>query len=119
APRAASPATEDTIHQVSECVRRSLTSALSMSSASKPLPLSGVETLALMAFNSSSETGGRVSKSLPSAVLSRGLGMMRPDPLLDSVFHICDSRCRGRSEEHTSELQSRFDIVCRLLLEKK
>src|SRR5438067_7650757 len=32
-------------------------------------------------------------------------------------------RARGggveRSEEHTSELQSRFDLVCRLLLEKK
>src|SRR5207249_12056114 len=31
-------------------------------------------------------------------------------------------RCRihlRRSEEHTSELQSRFDLVCRLLLEKK
>src|SRR5699024_11836624 len=29
--------------------------------------------------------------------------------------------CSGphRSEEHTSELQSRFDLVCRLLLEKK
>src|SRR5699024_12006240 len=26
---------------------------------------------------------------------------------------------KGRSEEHTSELQSRFDLVCRLLLEKK
>src|SRR5437868_9349732 len=26
---------------------------------------------------------------------------------------------RARSEEHTSELQSRFDLVCRLLLEKK
>src|SRR5699024_12881842 len=26
---------------------------------------------------------------------------------------------RVRSEEHTSELQSRFDLVCRLLLEKK
>src|SRR5699024_12258325 len=26
---------------------------------------------------------------------------------------------RQRSEEHTSELQSRFDIVCRLLLEQK
>src|SRR5437868_15545440 len=26
---------------------------------------------------------------------------------------------RMRSEEHTSELQSRFDLVCRLLLEKK
>src|SRR5207249_7668053 len=26
---------------------------------------------------------------------------------------------KNRSEEHTSELQSRFDLVCRLLLEKK
>src|SRR5438067_13867274 len=26
---------------------------------------------------------------------------------------------RFRSEEHTSDLQSRFDLVCRLLLEKK
>src|SRR2546429_5165875 len=26
---------------------------------------------------------------------------------------------RGRSEEHTSELQSRLHLVCRLLLEKK
>src|SRR3712207_7925273 len=29
------------------------------------------------------------------------------------------SRCRSRSEEHTSELQSRQYLVCRLLLEKK
>src|SRR5207249_5620325 len=29
------------------------------------------------------------------------------------------SLCEPRSEEHTSELQSRFDLVCRLLLEKK
>src|SRR2546428_3472926 len=29
------------------------------------------------------------------------------------------SRTRARSEEHTSELQSRSDLVCRLLLEKK
>src|SRR5207249_8419372 len=28
-------------------------------------------------------------------------------------------RSDNRSEEHTSELQSRFDLVCRLLLEKK
>src|SRR5437868_11362632 len=28
-------------------------------------------------------------------------------------------RRERRSEEHTSELQSRFDLVCRLLLEKK
>src|SRR5216683_4630991 len=36
----------------------------------------------------------------------------------------CSVRCRTgpgrpRSEEHTSELQSRSDLVCRLLLEKK
>src|SRR5699024_5375555 len=30
-----------------------------------------------------------------------------------------DELPKGRSEEHTSELQSRFDLVCRLLLEKK
>src|SRR5437868_14674771 len=29
------------------------------------------------------------------------------------------ARTNTRSEEHTSELQSRFDLVCRLLLEKK
>src|SRR5699024_11863437 len=29
------------------------------------------------------------------------------------------NQIKQRSEEHTSELQSRFDIVCRLLLEKK
>src|SRR2546429_7387384 len=28
-------------------------------------------------------------------------------------------RCSSRSEEHTSELQSRLHLVCRLLLEKK
>src|SRR5207249_5335674 len=41
-----------------------------------------------------------------------------------TVFSPCSQsdssadRCH-RSEEHTSELQSRFDLVCRLLLEKK
>src|SRR5438132_14311021 len=30
-----------------------------------------------------------------------------------------DPDCPGRSEEHTSELQSHSDLVCRLLLEKK
>src|SRR5699024_11786600 len=32
------------------------------------------------------------------------------------LFYFID---HTRSEEHTSELQSRFDLVCRLLLEKK
>src|SRR5688572_32566378 len=29
------------------------------------------------------------------------------------------AHCQGRSEEHTSELQSQSNLVCRLLLEKK
>src|SRR5690554_7641138 len=39
-------------------------------------------------------------------------------PLLLSNQTICVSTCL-RSEEHTSELQSRPHLVCRLLLEKK
>src|SRR5690606_42098641 len=31
----------------------------------------------------------------------------------------CPAVCTARSEEHTSELQSRENLVCRLLLEKK
>src|SRR5690606_42121240 len=37
----------------------------------------------------------------------------RPVTLLEGI------RARVRSEEHTSELQSRENLVCRLLLEKK
>src|SRR5438034_7971265 len=38
---------------------------------------------------------------------------------LDNVFQTSDPQRRVRSEEHTSELQSHSDLVCRLLLEKK
>src|SRR5699024_12627953 len=41
---------------------------------------------------------------------------------LVSVFSVqkqAKNQIAVRSEEHTSELQSRFDLVCRLLLEKK
>src|SRR5699024_11456261 len=38
----------------------------------------------------------------------------------DGAGGSCGSaRASRRSEEHTSELQSRFDLVCRLLLEEK
>src|SRR5207237_10645074 len=40
----------------------------------------------------------------------------KPPRLVDQVDHY---RQRRRSEEHTSELQSHLNIVCRLLLEKK
>src|SRR5207249_8664679 len=44
-------------------------------------------------------------------------------PGLASTYGVSKDRMyyepADRSEEHTSELQSRFDLVCRLLLEKK
>src|SRR5699024_5227265 len=51
----------------------------------------------------------RLGASKPSGLISTsGTG--------DSIATRCEV---DRSEEHTSELQSRFDLVCRLLLEKK
>src|SRR2546430_5534367 len=36
-----------------------------------------------------------------------------------SICVLCQKAKLGRSEEHTSELQSQSNLVCRLLLEKK
>src|SRR2546428_8435967 len=47
-------------------------------------------------------------------LLQEPLGTQRDHEDADRAGHR-----RGRSEEHTSELQSRSDLVCRLLLEKK
>src|SRR5687768_18115181 len=43
-------------------------------------------------------------------------GRLDPDPAHERGH---DAPRRARSEEHTSELQSRLHLVCRLLLEKK
>src|SRR5690606_42001730 len=41
------------------------------------------------------------------------------DPEKFKQFEQAQGELSGRSEEHTSELQSRENLVCRLLLEKK
>src|SRR6266513_5067436 len=41
----------------------------------------------------------------------------RPTRCCHMRLRRASTRSRERSEEHTSELQSRFDLVCRLLLE--
>src|SRR5436305_10107862 len=46
-------------------------------------------------------------------------GTLRIETESVPLAEIEDAMCRGRSEEHTSELQSRPHLVCRLLLEKK
>src|SRR2546426_4921545 len=43
--------------------------------------------------------------------------LLRPEP--GGPDHDARHQRRGRSEEHTSELQSPCNLVCRLLLEKK
>src|SRR3712207_7821379 len=66
-------------------------------------------------------------RSLPGYPVAkkRILGGGRPVPLglfgqVDDLAHEhLEPRREGRSEEHTSELQSRQYLVCRLLLEKK
>src|SRR5699024_11417550 len=53
-------------------------------------------------------------RHLPQGVRRRS----RPMALLAALCLVA-TLAVGRSEEHTSELQSRFDLVCRLLLDKK
>src|SRR5690606_41795620 len=57
------------------------------------------------------------------AVLPPVSFLTRREALVDVAFGVPKGRLKvhleGRSEEHTSELQSRENLVCRLLLEKK
>src|SRR3989442_5599239 len=53
---------------------------------------------------------------LDDAEAFRTRGILARDRLQRAVAR---PECFGRSEEHTSELQSRPHLVCRLLLEKK
>src|SRR5438094_3083917 len=43
----------------------------------------------------------------------------RPHSACSAACSINSPKTKMRSEEHTSELQSPYDVVCRLLLEKK
>src|SRR5206468_12863259 len=60
---------------------------------------------------------------LPGGSLGAGapadLTLIDPDGAVTIDPARFKSKSRNRSEEHTSELQSRSDLVCRLLLEKK
>src|SRR5699024_11984887 len=81
-------------------------------------------------------SSGIFTLSLHDALpIFRGLGLREPGGLRGRGLLLCGvgerapadvlgpgaaggARSPTRSEEHTSELQSRFDLVCRLLLEK-
>src|SRR5438477_6930418 len=67
-------------------------------------------------------------RSIPNAQLARekglqtirrGLHVLQREPLRWPEAALLNLYVRLRSEEHTSELQSHVNLVCRLLLEKK
>src|SRR5690625_6816844 len=70
-------------------------------------------------------SGQRLAGGLDGAAQGQTAGAVGHYPVAIQCFFIWSSGghgggCRrGRSEEHTSELQSRGHLVCRLLLEKK
>src|SRR5699024_1224038 len=56
----------------------------------------------------------------PTIAFLQSMSFKAPMEVSDLNDILCKKAIVGcRSEEHTSELQSRFDLVCRLLLEKK
>src|SRR5207247_11095510 len=69
--------------------------------------------------------GGGQSAAAPArGARARGRSATRPDHVQPTAGAEAQAEARAaearpRSEEHTSELQSRVDLVCRLLLEKK
>src|SRR5436309_9957713 len=64
-------------------------------------------------FRSSGGGARRVDPGAGAESVHQAARRIEPD------LSVHQSRPRRRSEEHTSELQSRENLVCRLLLEKK
>src|SRR2546430_7540517 len=86
----------------------------------RDLTVTGVQTCALpISVRNSGPQGPRRIRlseaSAPQAILEGSAGEFAPLEL-----RVIESRSESRrSEEHTSELQSQSNLVCRLLLEKK
>src|SRR4051812_49942745 len=64
-------------------------------------------------FRSEHHTAGGMSRQLPY------LSELQPELFVEVSPELARLRGDLRSEEHTSELQSHVNLVCRLLLEKK
>src|SRR5699024_12189383 len=75
----------------------------------------------------SSDPGARLLSPRPDATVPHVLAADHATALLEAAQQrvqdldqqVQQGHYTGRSEEHTSELQSRFDLVCRRLLEKQ
>src|SRR5438477_13209299 len=61
----------------------------------------------------------RGSRDAPAASSSDSTGGTPPESAISATHAVRANLIQVRSEEHTSELQSHVNLVCRLLLEKK
>src|SRR5207247_8765224 len=91
-------------------------STLNIFNLSSPLP-----TLDLISFSFLTILPPLTSTLFPYTTLFRSDGFLARVQLPEPARSRSSQRTtwNSRSEEHTSELQSRVDLVCRLLLEKK
>src|SRR5438445_3891032 len=62
---------------------------------------------------------GLLALTLPESQVRHLMDLVTEDPTVEVTVDLRAQRLGPRSEEHTSELQSRQYLVCRLLLEKK
>src|SRR3989441_7756214 len=86
--------------------------------------VTGVQTCALpISLDLAEPAVGPGAASPRGSVAARGEGRHQTSRMIGSTTGLRRNRwltkCRTRSEEHTSELQSLAYLVCRLLLEKK
>src|SRR5690606_41617284 len=85
---------------------------------SSDLPLAGYRLeLASLSVGRAPLLAHRLPRLAPA--LGQGLDVVLHGVVADTCPAFSDGLASGRSEEHTSELQSRENLVCRLLLEKK
>src|SRR5207248_5660411 len=72
---------------------------------------SGLETVAI--------ASAKIHSGMAECIIAGGVESMSPIPFGGWKIVPNYKLVQTRSEEHTSELQSPYDLVCRLLLEKK
>ena len=69
-------------------------------------------------FSAGADLKDQITVSKDSNLVERGL-LEGYKPIFMNIINMPKPVISARSEEHTSELQSRTNLVCRLLLEKK
>src|SRR2546422_5622277 len=94
---------------------------MSLASVPSPFRLPSGDDDRLGGHRGSVGSKGRHGMHEPASVIPRRtiLAHVRTAALLSEPGSGHDESADGRSEEHTSELQSRLHLVCRLLLAKK